>query len=94
MEITATTTTDNLNSAEAMEFKRELWIMLKRHGLAYLTMFAFAYYFYQKSEKLEERIESTKNEILNYYKVDNAQMRLVIDRNNQLFEAFLKKPSN
>lgn len=80
-----------------MDIKEQLWLMIKRQGISFVVILAVAYFFYNENEKMRIDIKSANDEIKTYYKTDNVEMRRiiersndVIERNNRIFEAYLK----
>jgi hypothetical protein len=85
-------------TSTAWDLRHDVWILVRRHGLAYLTMLFLAWYFYSENSKLKAEVVSNKTEVVTYYKNDNAEMRRVLEennrlikRNNEIFETFLKQ---
>lgn len=79
------------------DWRSDIWSLVRKQGLAYITMLFLAWYFYNENQKLKDDIQAAKTEVVNYYKNDNAEMRRVliennriINRNNDIFEDFLK----
>jgi Mg2+ and Co2+ transporter CorA len=82
-----------------------LWNIIQQNGLAFSLLGGIAWYFYNRTEKLAEDLRKSSDEIKQYYKNDNAEMRRVLEhsnevmehsnevikRNNEIFEEFLKK---
>ena len=79
------------------DIKEQLWLMIKRQGISFIIILAVAYFFFNENEKMRIDIKAANDEIKTYYKTDNAEMRRVIERsnevmerNNRIFEAYLK----
>lgn len=84
------------------DFKTQVWQMVKRQGLSFVLILGLAYIFWAENQDLRKQIISNNEEIKAYYKTDNAEMREVvkrsnevIERNNRIFESFFlsEKPA-
>lgn len=77
------------------DLKTQLWQMVKRQGLSFVLILGLAYIFWAENQDLRKQIQDSNQEIKDYYKNDNAEMRKVversnevIERNNRIFESF------
>lgn len=77
------------------DLKAQLWAMVKRQGLSFILIMGLAYIFWSENQDLRKQIQDSNQEIKDYYKTDNAEMRKVversnevIERNNRIFESF------
>jgi hypothetical protein len=85
------------STVQISDIKAQLWLMVKRQGISFIIILGVTYFFYRENVQMRVEIKNANDEIKTYYKTDNAEMRRVIERsndvmerNNRIFEAYLK----
>jgi hypothetical protein len=71
--------------------KQPLWDIIKNQGLSFMLLAVMTWYFYQQQIDMQHKIEKCHEGVLEFYKNDHIELRVLIKENRDALKALTQK---
>jgi hypothetical protein len=71
--------------------KTPIWEIVKNHGLSFMLLAVMTWYFYQQQLDMQYKIQKCHEGLLEFYKNDHLELRVLIKENRDALKGLAKK---